>query len=161
MRIELLCVVLTTLSSFYGPFVRAVDVGFFKARMFSNVNSIRRQYPMSFPLQYATTLDQSAQSYADELAAKDAGIGRDFVKLQACASVMMQSSATIDPSIQSGLVECGESLMLIHGQNLNRSCNPDTVVQIWNAQRLNYNYTVPPNDDISRAAFADFTQLIW
>ena len=104
MRIELLCVVLTTLSSFYGPFVRAVDVGFFKARMFSNVNSIRRQYPMSFPLQYATTLDQSAQSYADELAAKDAGIGRDFVKLQACASVMMQSSGEGEASFVKRLL---------------------------------------------------------
>lgn len=159
MRLELLLVVIATFY-FYAPCVisSTVDAGYFKARIFSVVNSIRLQHATS-ALKYVPVLDASAQSYANDLAIANVGVGRDYVKLKRCGSEM--SVAPIDPMIRSGLDTCGESLMMINSMNLNQSCNPDMVVQIWNAQRLYYNYTSPPNDTQTRHQFADFTQLVW
>lgn len=132
----------------------------FENSMLNAINEIRRQHANTPFLRLENDLTASAQSYADKLAASNSGVSRDQNVLQECGGIL-KSEYQVDSALNSGSTRCGESLAVASGNDLNKDCNPEIFAQIWNAQRLYYNYTFPPNNSMNANRFADFTQLIW
>lgn len=132
----------------------------FENSMLNSINSIRGQHGNTPYLRLENDLTASAQAYADRLAASNSGVSRDDSVLQVCGGTL-KSEYQVDIALNSGSNRCGESLAVATGKDLTKDCNPDIFAQIWNAQRLYYNYTFPPNNSMIVNRFADFTQLIW
>lgn len=157
---KLILILVLAITSNSTAFTANVNVNLFQTRMLGEINAIRQQHIMTPALATLSELTVSAQSYADELAAVNLGVQRDVNKLIQCGSSLSQFQSG------SSSVMCGESLALVSNfgtdnNNLYQSCNPDLIVQLWNSQRLFYNYSYPPNDIAAQEKVADYTQLIW
>jgi hypothetical protein len=137
-----------------------IDQKNFQVRMLTSVNQIRSKYQNTPAVVASDELTISAQEYSDLLAQINTGVSRNENSLKTCGDRMKRY--TIDTQITTGMAACGETLALIYSsQDLKEACNPETFVQLWNSQRLFYNYTFPPNNSLDQTRFSEFTQLVW
>lgn len=136
-----------------------VDIVNFQQQMTTAINSIRELHGTK-TLKFNAALSNTAQLYATKLAFMDSGISKDYDDLISCG-ILIQSIEGSDVKDNSRLL-CGESLALSATyDNIADNCNPTYIAQLWNSERLNYNYNSTANNFMPPQETLDFTQLIW
>ena len=140
-----------------------VDRVQFQNQVLGAINGIRQNYASTRILQLNTVLSSNAQAYSDRLAAQNTGLSTsDTTQLINCGVLLQSQYQSVSGS---GVATCGQSLAFAAGSagttNINTVCNANAIVQIWNAERIFYNFTNPPTDSAGLTKVADFTQMVW
>ena len=137
-----------------------VNIFTFQNKMIEAINSIRTMHGVS-SLHLSQALSNTAQLYASKLAVLDIGLRKDFNDLMSCG-VLISSIENSPISSNTDLI-CGESLLLNAASSGNNTdyCDANYITQLWNSERLNYNYTNINNNYSPPNAALDFTQLVW
>ncbi len=137
-----------------------IDKVSFQVRMLASVNQVRSMHHNTQSLSIADELTASAQEYSDILAQANNGLSRNENSLKLCGDRMR--GYITDTQITTGIAACGETLGIVYSnKDLKEACKPDVFVQLWNSQRLFYNYSFPPYTSLDQVRFSDFTQLVW
>ena len=152
--------VILLMKSIQGQLVDRVQ---FQNQVLGAINGIRQNYASTRILLLNTVLSSNAQAYSDRLAAQNTGLSTtDTTQLSNCGVLLQSQYQTVSGY---GVATCGQSLAFAAGSagttNINNVCNANAIVQIWNAERIYYNFTNPPNDSASINKVADFTQMVW
>jgi hypothetical protein len=145
---------------------QTIVVSQFQQTMLNAINSVRTQHSGTKIVQLDSGLSSNSQTYSDTLASTNNGLYTPSANsLTACGKIMSNQYPTISQTTTSGANTCGESYSYIaataNTNTLYTACDPNAIVQLWNSQRIFYNYTNPANDSASLTKFADFTQLVW
>ena len=137
-----------------------VNIFTFQNKMTNAINSIRSMHGVS-SLHLNQALSNTAQLYASKLAVLDIGLRKDYTDLMNCG-VLISSIENSDVNSNTDLI-CGESLLLNAANSGNNTdyCDANYIAQLWNSERLNYNYTNINNNFLPPTAALDFTQLVW
>jgi hypothetical protein len=137
-----------------------IDINKFQQKMRETINSIRYQHGAN-GLALDPVLTNTAQLYAMRLAVSDSGLVKDHNDLINCG-ILIESMQSITITDNYELM-CGETLVLSATRvNISENCDPIYIAQLWNSQRINYNYSNPNNNnELPSQRVLDFTQLIW
>lgn len=103
-------------------------------------------------------LTVSAQQFAELLANSDDGLTNINSNLLECGTELYSKLSMI--YTETATPQCGQNIAKVE-MTSSYSCQPETSVNLWEMEKLFYNYDSPPSDFIQIAFVRQFTQLVW